>query len=134
MKIELERITRNDSYTSGRLYVDGIYVCDTLEDKDRDDNRNGIFDGGETKVYARTAIPNGTYEITLEHSPKFSPRYGGRKVPRLHDVPRHTYTHGQHRQRHVGLHLGGKQRRTGPYREQPRCIRSATTYAGEGRS
>ncbi len=88
MKIELERITRNDSYTSGRLYVDGIYVCDTLEDKDRDDNRNGIFDGGETKVYARTAIPNGTYEITLEHSPKFSPRYGGRKVPRLHDVPR----------------------------------------------
>ena len=46
MKIELERITRNDSYTSGRLYVDGIYVCDTLEDKDRDDNRNGIFDGG----------------------------------------------------------------------------------------
>ncbi len=87
MKIELERITRNDSYTSGRLYVDGIYVCDTLEDKDRDDNRNGIFDGGETKVYARTAIPNGTYEITLEHSPKFSPRYGGRKVPRLHDVP-----------------------------------------------
>lgn len=87
MKIELERIVRKESYTAGSLYVDGIYVCDTLEDRDRDDNRNGIFDGKEAKIYARTAIPNGTYRVTLEHSPKFSPRYGGRKVPRLHDVP-----------------------------------------------
>ncbi len=87
MKIELKRIARKETYTIGRLYVDGRYICDTLEDKDRDGNRNGRFDGGEKKVYAQTAIPNGTYKVTLEHSPKFSSRYGGRKVPYLHDVP-----------------------------------------------
>lgn len=87
MTIELHRIARRATYTVGRLSVEGRYFCDTLEDKDRDANRNGVFDNGEQKVYARTAIPNGTYAVTLEHSPKFSPRYGGRKVPRLHDVP-----------------------------------------------
>lgn len=87
MKIELKRIARKGTYTVGRLSIDGRYVCDTLEDKDRDQNRNGYFDGAEKKVYAQTAIPNGTYRVTLEHSPKFSPRYGGRKVPYLHDVP-----------------------------------------------
>lgn len=87
MKIELIRIARKETYTIGRLFVDGRYVCDTLEDKDRDRNRNGRFDGEEKKVYARTAIPNGTYKVTLEHSPKFSPKYGGRKVPYLHNVP-----------------------------------------------
>lgn len=87
MKIELKRIARKETYTIGRLSVDSRYVCDTLEDKDRDQNRNGRFDGTEKKVYAQTAIPNGTYRVTLENSPKFSPRYGGRKVPYLHDVP-----------------------------------------------
>lgn len=87
MKIELKRIARKETYTIGRLSVDGRYVCDTLEDKDRDQNRNGRFDGAEKKVYAQTAIPNGTYKVTLEHSPKFSPRYGGRKIPYLHNVP-----------------------------------------------
>lgn len=87
MKIELKRIARKETYTIGRLSVDGRYICDTLEDRDRDDNRNGRFDGGEKKVYAQTAIPNGTYKVTLEHSPKFSPKYGGRKVPYLHNVP-----------------------------------------------
>ncbi|MEZ3475316.1 MAG: hypothetical protein K1V79_00100 [Alistipes sp.] len=87
MKIELKRIARKETYTIGHLSVDGRYICDTLEDRDRDDNRNGRFDGGEKKVYAQTAIPNGTYKVTLEHSPKFSPKYGGRKVPYLHNVP-----------------------------------------------
>ena len=85
MKLELKRIARKETYTIGRLFVEGRYLCDTLEDKDRD--QNGCFDGAETKIYAQTAIPNGTYRVTLEHSPKFSPRYGGRKVPYLHDVP-----------------------------------------------
>lgn len=87
MTLELKRTNREKGYTDGLLFVDGRFICDTLEDRDRDENRNGIFDGAERKVYAETAIPNGTYRITLEHSPKFSPRYGGRKVPRLHNVP-----------------------------------------------
>ena len=35
MKIELKRIYRGPVYTIGHLYVDGVFVCDTLEDKDR---------------------------------------------------------------------------------------------------
>ena len=34
MKLKLERIARRDTYTIGRLYVDGQYLCDTLDDND----------------------------------------------------------------------------------------------------
>lgn len=97
MKLLLKRIARKATYTIGRLYIDGVYFCDTVEDKDRDENRNGVFDSGEKKVYAETAIPNGTYEITMKvQSPKFSQRkeYNWWKVngrygylPRLLNVP-----------------------------------------------
>lgn len=97
MKLLLKRIARKGTYTIGRLYIDGVYMCDTVEDKDRDLNRNGVFDNGEKKVYAETAIPNGTYEITMKvQSPKFSQRkeYNWWKVngrygylPRLLNVP-----------------------------------------------
>lgn len=92
MKLLLKRIALRDKYTIGRLYADGKYVCDTIEDKVRDLNRNGVFDGDEKKVYAETAIPYGTYEVTLKvKSPKFSqkPEYAWCKgyVPRLLNVP-----------------------------------------------
>ncbi len=32
MKLLLKRIYKGDDYTIGKLYVDGVYVCDTLED------------------------------------------------------------------------------------------------------
>lgn len=35
MEIRLKRIAKRDEYTIGRLIIDGKYVCDTLEDKDR---------------------------------------------------------------------------------------------------
>lgn len=97
MKLLLKRIARKATYTIGRLYIDGVKFCDTVEDKDRDLNRNGVFDNGEKKVYAETAIPNGIYEITMKvQSPKFSQRaeYNWWKVngkygylPRLLNVP-----------------------------------------------
>lgn len=97
MKLLLKRIARKATYTIGRLYIDGERFCDTVEDKDRDLNRNGVFDNGEKKVYAETAIPNGTYEITMKvQSPKFSmnTKYNWWKVngkygylPRLLNVP-----------------------------------------------
>lgn len=90
MELLLEREERTETYTAGRLYADGKHVCDTVEDTDRDANRNGVFDGAEQKVYAKTAIPNGRYRVTLEHSPRFSPRYDGRRVPTLHAVPHFT--------------------------------------------
>ena len=32
MELRLDRIFRTNEYTSGELYVDGAYLCDTLED------------------------------------------------------------------------------------------------------
>lgn len=75
MNLELRRIALRDTYTIGRLYVDGRYFCDTLEDKVRDLSR-------EAKVPGRTAIPEGTYRVVVNISPKFR-----RMLPRLLDVP-----------------------------------------------
>lgn len=81
MELLLVRTNKEATYTIGDLYVDGVKYCNTLEDVVRDYSKKGF------KVYGKTAIPYGRYRVTLEHSPKFSPRYGGRKVPYLHDVP-----------------------------------------------
>lgn len=35
MEILVKRIARRETYTIGKMYIDGKYVCDTLEDKDR---------------------------------------------------------------------------------------------------
>lgn len=71
-----------ETYTIGKLYVDGKYFCDTIEDKVRDLNKNGVFDGNEKKVYGETAIPYGSYQVIVNHSPKFK-----RELPRLLNVP-----------------------------------------------
>lgn len=71
MKLTLKRINLNPSYTEGELYVDGQYLCKTLEDTNRDLNKNGIFDGTEKKVYGETCIPYGTYAMAISYSPKF---------------------------------------------------------------
>ena len=60
MKIELKRVALKETYTIGKLYIDGVYFCDTLEDKVRDLNENGRFDNGERKVMHETAIPYGS--------------------------------------------------------------------------
>ena len=65
MKLTLKRIALRDTYTIGRLYIDGVYFCDTLEDKVRDLNKNGKFDNGENKVYSETAIPYGIYKVDM---------------------------------------------------------------------
>lgn len=94
MELTIKRKALRDTYTIGGLYINGIFECDTLEDKVRDLNKDGdLDDAGEGKVYGKTAIPYGRYEITLDVvSPKFS-RYefytnvcGGR-LPRLLNVP-----------------------------------------------
>ena len=35
MEILVRRIAKRPTYTIGRMYIDGKYVCDTLEDTDR---------------------------------------------------------------------------------------------------
>ena len=91
MKLILKRIALRDTYTIGKLYIDGVYFCDTLEDKVRDLTKNGKFDNGENKVYSETAIPYGMYKVDINTvSPRFKNRvwakpYGG-KIPRLLNV------------------------------------------------
>lgn len=65
-----------DTYTIGKMYINGEYFCDTLEDKVR------VMNSINDKIKGETAIPTGTYKITLEMSPRFK-----RKLPLLHDVP-----------------------------------------------
>lgn len=95
MKLTVKRIAKRSTYTIGRLYIDGKYFCDVLEDRDRNLKQNmPLSEIQKTKVYGQTAIPTGTYEVTLNIvSPKFSSRsfyknYANRgKVPRLLNVP-----------------------------------------------
>lgn len=93
MELLLERKYCKDKYTIGRLSVNGVFFSNTLEDTTRDINKNGKFDNGEIKIQGETAIPYGTYEITLDVlSPKFS-KYSfyqevcNGKLPRLLNVP-----------------------------------------------
>lgn len=81
MNIVLKRVALKDTYTIGKLYIDGKYFCDTLEDKVRDINKNGVFDNGEVKIKGKTAIPYGTYNIIWAYSPRFK-----RFTPRLQNV------------------------------------------------
>lgn len=93
MELKLKRIALRDTYTIGKLSVDNHHFCDTLEDKVRDYNKDGdLNDAGEGKVYGKTAIPYGRYEITMKvQSPKYSQRasYAWCKgyLPRLLNVP-----------------------------------------------
>lgn len=78
----LDRKYLRDTYTIGKLYINNGYLCDTLEDKVRDLNKDGdLDDPGEEKVYAQTAIPYGRYKVILSMSPKFK-----KKLPRVLNV------------------------------------------------
>lgn len=75
MKLQLKRRYKGPDYTIGSLYVNGVYLCDTLEDKVRDIPREG-------KIPGKTAIPAGEYKVILSYSPRFK-----RELPRLVNVP-----------------------------------------------
>lgn len=75
MKLRVERLWKKPAYTVGRLFIDGKFFCNTLEDTVRDLSN-------EKKVYGKTAIPYGEYKVVYNWSPKF-----GRNLPRLLNVP-----------------------------------------------
>lgn len=83
MNILVKRVARKEAYTIGKMYIDGKYFCDTLEDKDRGLKSNlALQDIKRLKVSSCTAIPIGTYKVIVNRSPKF-----GRLLPRLINVP-----------------------------------------------
>lgn len=72
MNILIKRIAKKDNYTIGKLYINGQYFCDTLEDKDRGlKQSDNIITIKAKKIFSKTAIPLGTYNVDITYSPKF---------------------------------------------------------------
>lgn len=92
----VERIFTCSDYTIGKLYIDGEYFCDTIEDCDRMlDSQMSLETIKKNKIKDETAIPTGKYEIDMDtQSPKYSDyakykwakEFDG-KLPRLQEVP-----------------------------------------------
>lgn len=96
LKLINDRIYTCDTYTIGKLYVDEVYFCDTLEDSDRGLTQDmSLSEISKIKVHGETAIPKGTYTIDMNTvSPKYSQaKYSKQysfcdaKLPRLLNVP-----------------------------------------------
>lgn len=72
MRLTLIRVANRPTYCIGKLYIDGVYFCDVLEDVDR-----GLDDAMDEatikklKVKGQTAIPTGIYQVLLTYSPKY---------------------------------------------------------------
>lgn len=72
MRLTLKRIANRKDYCIGKLYINGKYFCDTLEDVDRGlDDSMTEEEIKEKKVYGKTAIPTGIYTVLLTYSPKY---------------------------------------------------------------
>lgn len=93
MELKLKRIAKKPSYTIGKLYIDGKYFCDTIEDTDRglSSTMNEAVIVAK-KIKHQTAIPIGKYAVDMR---TISPRFGaqsfykavcGGRVPRLQGV------------------------------------------------
>ena len=96
MKLILRRVAKRPTYTIGKLYINGVYFADTIEDKDRGLTQDTPLSSiKKIKVPSETAIPTGTYKVDMNTvSPKYSnpKRYSyvkkyGAKMPRLLNVP-----------------------------------------------
>ena len=101
MLIEVKRFEFKDTYTVGKMYIDNIYECYTLEDV----VRKGA------KVNGQTAIPTGTYNVIINHSNRFN-----RDLPLLENVPNFTG---------VRIHSGNTSADTDG------CILLGTTWSGQ---
>ena len=82
MKIKVVREVFTDKSTIGSLYVNDVFFCYTLEDKDRGlDQSQSVFTIQAKKLFGITAIPYGNYPLIVNKSPKF-----GRLLPRLQGI------------------------------------------------
>ena len=88
MKLSLRCKFKGAEYTISDLCINGTFFCNTIEDVIRElpdscpDTSHWVPCKCKEKVYAHTAIPTGTYKVSLEYSPKCK-----RKMPYQHCVP-----------------------------------------------
>lgn len=72
MKLELIRQYKQETETIGALAIDDKFFCYTCEDKDRGLRSDMTVEEIKAiKVYGKTAIPTGTYEVVLSYSNRF---------------------------------------------------------------
>lgn len=73
MELVVDRKWKKQNYTISNLTIDGEWFCNILEDADRGlDNSMSLTQIKELKKASITAIPSGTYEVTLDViSPRF---------------------------------------------------------------
>ena len=82
MRLTLIRKYNTKDYCIGDLYVDGEWLCSTLEDTDRGlDDRMTEEDILKLKVKGETAIPSGIYPVTITYSPKYK-----KQMPLINNV------------------------------------------------
>jgi hypothetical protein len=83
MEILVKREYKKKDYTIGKMYINGEYFCDTLEDTDRGLTQvMTLAEIKEVKEYGCTAIPTGKYPIAYTYSPRFK-----KHLPLLLNVP-----------------------------------------------
>ena len=94
MELLVDRKWKKEAYTIGRLYINGVFFCNTLEDRDRGlKQTDSLATIQSKKVYGETAIPTGTYNIRMDiKSPKYSLLSWYKNLckgfmPRLENVP-----------------------------------------------
>lgn len=80
MELVVERKWKKEGYTIGKLFINNVFFCNTLEDKDRGlTSAMSIEKIKVMKVFGETAIPSGVYEVKLSYSSKFANRVWGKK-------------------------------------------------------
>lgn len=86
MKIQLRRFALKQHYTIGHLYIDGQYVCDTLEPPSLHfTSKMKVCAIQRSKLKEGTAIPTGTYRVIITKSFRFR-----RWLPEIIAVPGFT--------------------------------------------
>ena len=86
LQITVTRHSPRPDYTIGRMDINGTKFSDTLEDTDRGLTSDMSPDDiKRIKVYGKTAIPKGTYKVSVQYWTKHKIY-----VPFIHDVPGFT--------------------------------------------
>jgi hypothetical protein len=83
MELKVVRKTFTQESTIGELYVNDVFQCFIIEDVDRGlDSKMSVEEINKKKVFAKTSIPTGRYEIAITYSNRFQ-----KYLPLLLNVP-----------------------------------------------
>lgn len=82
LRLMIDRAWKKADYTISRFFVNDERWCECLEDTDRGlASSMSISEVKAKKVYGKTAIPSGKYQVTLTYSQKFR-----KYLPLVNDV------------------------------------------------